>query len=202
VSEPDDGWSLLQLAELLRAGEQLLRAGVGALGEVTPDLPPGRTAVVSAAQTTELRELGEAVADLACRIQALTERLPQWDLELTIDGVSARAVEDLAGGIIDPARVLLAARVTPAGPGWRALARALRTGDAHGAWDGLAARDLLARFRGADEPLVQRVLAAAQLPPDEPLAAHDAQAVARLAAALEEHAPGEGNAPSADVRRG
>jgi hypothetical protein len=191
VSDRDDGWPLLQLAELLRAAETLLRVGVRTLDEVGPDLPPRRTVVVPAARTSELRELGEALAELAGRVQTLTERLPARDIALNADGVSACAAEDLASGIIDPVRALLAARVTAVGPGWRALARALRTGDAHAAWDRLAARDLLVRFRGADERLVRRVLAVAQLPPEEPLAAHDAPAVARLAAALEEHAPGE-----------
>jgi hypothetical protein len=189
VSEGSAAWSLLQLTELLRAGDGLLRSGLQVLDGIEGELENGDAVVLSHCDLVGLRELGEALTELASRVQSLIDQLPREAVEVTAAALARGALEDLASGVIDPSRARLAARVAPVGPGWRALAHALRTTDAHAAWDDVAAEELLGSFRGVERTLVRRVLAAARLPAGETFAAYGTPDVARLAAALEEHAP-------------
>jgi hypothetical protein len=189
VSEQPSGWSVLQIAELVRAADALLLDGLERLPGVTADLPEDADVVLPSADTAELRALGELLAELAGQLQTLTDELPDGAVDVDYHEIAEAAADDLARGIIDPARALLAARVLPVETGWRALARALRSTDTHAAWDATSAAELLRSFRGADERLVARVLAVARLAPETSFGACDESAMARLAAALEEHAP-------------
>jgi hypothetical protein len=190
VSDEAGAWSLLQLAALLRTGQRLLRPGIVTLEELTAELPEDRVVRVSTFAVQELHEIGETLAELAGRMQALLAQLPDGDLEVTSAALAREALEDLAQGILDPLRLRLAASAVPAGAGWCALARSLRTTDAHTAWEGIGAEQLLGCFRGADPRLVQRVVAVAELPAGA-FPAYDTCDVVRLVAALEEHAPVE-----------
>jgi len=174
----------------MRAADALLLDGLTRLPPITADPAGGEEEIaLAAADVARLRAVADALAELAERLQGLAGALPPEDLEATREQVAEAAAEDLAHGIIDPARARLAARMLSVGPGWRALARALRSSDVHVAWGGMSAGTLLGCFRDADERLVARVLAVAQLPPGTPLSGCDADAAKRLAAALEEHAP-------------
>jgi hypothetical protein len=189
VSEHPSGWPVLQIAELVRAADALLLDGLARLPGITAELPEDADVVLASTDSAELRALGELLAELAGHLQTLTEGLPEGDVDVVYHDVADAAADDLASGIIDPARALLAARVLPIETGWPALAKALRSTDTHAAWDGTSVGELLRTFRGADEQLVVRVLTVAELAPETPFDAFDACAVARLAAALEEHAP-------------
>ncbi|HYV14751.1 MAG TPA: hypothetical protein VE972_01875 [Conexibacter sp.] len=191
MSEEAPSWSLLQIAELLRTGDDLLLPRLAALHAVTPELANGDEIAVAADEAAELRMLAEALAEVAGRLQTLIEDVPDGELGVAYGEVAAGAAEDLGRGIIDPARALLAARVLDVATGWRALAHALRNADTHAAWERTTIAGLLGRFRGVDERTLRRVLAAAEIDADAAFAACDEHATARLAAALEEHAPAE-----------
>ena len=186
-----DAWALVQAAELVRDGDALLLAGLALLQDVRPDIAELDEVGLSAEELAELSTIGEALAELGSRIQSLTAQLPMGSVRLTHAEVADGSAEDLCRGIIDPQRVTLAARVLPVGAGWHMLAQALKSADTHAGWQRLAIEDLLAGFRGATSALVDRVLAAAELHPDAELADCDEWDIARLAAALEEHAPVE-----------
>jgi len=189
MSEGHVAWSLLQLAELLRTVDEQVRHAMPILDEVAAGLcAQDGAARVGAGELARLREAGEALADLASRIHAIGDELPFEAVELDVEGLAAVALEDLAGGIIDPARARLAARTARAHDGWPALGRALRTSDAHTAWEGIGVGELLGSFRGAEPELVDRVLSVAELPADATFPACEPAAIGRLAVALEEHA--------------
>jgi hypothetical protein len=192
LSEDPASWSLLQIAELLRTGDDLLLPRLAALHAVTPELGDGEEVTIAADEAAELRALAEALAEVAGRLQTLIDDVPDGEVGVVYEEVAAGAAEDLGHGIIDPARALLAARVLDAGAGWRALARALRQADTHAAWGRTTIGGLLARFRGVDERMLRRVLAVAEVEPEAAFATCDASTTARLAAALEEHAPVRG----------
>jgi hypothetical protein len=186
-----EAWALVQAAELVRDGDALLLSGLALLHDVRPDIDEYDEIGLTHDEMAELATLGEALAELAGRLQALTAQLPDGNVRLTHAEIAEGASEDLARGIIDPERVTLAARLLPAGSGWYTLAQALRNADTHAAWKQLTIDELLGGFRGATSTLVQRVLSAAELPAETELSCCDEWDVARLAAALEEHAPVE-----------
>ncbi len=189
VSELEPAWSLLQAAELLRACDRLVLPALATLHGIDADRLVQEDRTLSADDVSALRRTGEQLYDLVERLHLLLERLPDEAVEITHADVARAARDDLAEGVVDAARLLLAAHVLHVGQGWRALARSLRTADVHGAWECLTAGELLERFHGADAALVARALAAAELPAETPLARCDGAQLARLAAALEEHAP-------------
>jgi hypothetical protein len=191
VSDEPASWLLLQIAELLRTGDDLLLPRLAALHAVTPELGEDDAVVIAAHEAVALRALAESLAELAGRLQTLVEGVPGGEVEVVYDEVTAGAAEDLGHGIIDPERALLAARVLDVGIGWRALAHALRNADTHAAWDCTTVGGLLARFRGVDERMLRRVLAVAEVDAHAAFATCDEYTTARLASALEEHAPVE-----------
>ena len=102
------------------------------------------------------------------------------------------AAVDLASGILDPRRVLVAARLLDVERGWPALADSLAAGDVVSAWGGLTVDALLGRFRGADPSDVALVTAEADLvEPDVPFSACPPARLAALAGALRAHAKGQ-----------
>ena len=186
-----EAWTLLQAAELVRTGDALLLSGLALLHEVGPDLDEYDEVVLTAGELAEVVRIGDELAELAARLQTLTEQLPDGDVHVTHADLAEGAADELRHGIIDPLRVALAARVLPAGSGWHTLAQALRSADTHAAWGQLTLDELLGRFRGATSTLVQRVLSVAELSAETELSACDEWDVERLAEALEQHAPVE-----------
>lgn len=186
-----EAWALVQAAELVRAGDVLLLSALTHLHGVDADVEEGEAIVLGAEEVAEIAALGDALGELAGQLQTLTSLLPSGGLAVTHDDVAAGAAEDLEHGIIDPLRVALAARVLGVGAGWHALAHGLRAADTHGAWGRMTIDDVLGHFRGASEELVQNVLASAGLSSGAELANCEDWEIARLAGALEEHAPVE-----------
>ena len=185
-------WRLVQIGELLRrshrAHEQAL-AQVDRI-EVGAELSATGTVTLTDAVAGELEALGEAIAELASELQVLTAGLPEEAVEVAAEDVRREAADDLATGIFDEARALLAARVLPVHDGWPALAAGLRGSDAHWGWEQLTVAQLVGGFRGVHARDVARVLGEAGMPARRPFAACEHGQLMRLAAALDRHAAG------------
>lgn len=183
------GWTLVQLSELVRRAEELLLDGITLAGphthagmpaDATIELAPGELQRVAAA-------LAEGV-EIAEQLKLLAARLPADPVLARYDAVRDAAAADVANGIVDPRRLLLAARLLDVAHGWPALAASLAAGDVVSTWDGLTVETLLGRFRGADPQLVEQVVAAAGLEHGSRFADCPAEQLAALAAGLRRHA--------------
>ena len=116
------GWTLVQLSELVRRAEELLLDGITLAGphthagmpaDATIELAPGELQRVAAA-------LAEGV-EIAEQLELLAARLPADPVLARYDAVRDAAAADVANGIVDPRRLLLAARlldVATAGRRW------------------------------------------------------------------------------------
>jgi hypothetical protein len=185
------GWTLVQLSELVRRAEELLLDGITLVG------PHAHAGMASDAtielREAELRRVGQALAEgveIADQLELLAARLPGGAIAAGWEAVRDAAATDLAGGIVDPRRVVLAARVLDVAHGWPALAASLAEGDAVSAWDSLTVDELLGRFRDADPRVVEQVVEEAGLRPGTPFAACPSERLTALAAGLRRHASG------------
>jgi hypothetical protein len=182
-------WTLVQAGALMRTAEELL---VECLRTVGPDAHAGfgEDARLSLRQeeVEALHALLAELADVGDRLRVLGDCLPATGLELRYEDLREAATEDLASGVADPGRALLAARVLHLADGWPALADALRSGDAHADWHEVTVAQLLRRFRGVDATLVRSVLDDAGIGAEAPFADCLPEQLDALAAALEAHA--------------
>jgi hypothetical protein len=185
------GWTLVQLSELVRRAEELLLDGITLAG------PHAHAGMASDATIElgagELRRVARALAEgveIAEQLELLAARLPGGAIAAGWEGVRDAAAADLAGGIVDPRRVVLAARVLDVAHGWPALAASLAEGDAVSAWDRLTVDELLGRFRDADPRAVAQVVEEAGLQPGTFFAACPSKQLTALAAGLRRHASG------------
>lgn len=186
------GWTLVQLSELIRRAEELLLDGITLVGpHVHAGIGDGTAIELGAA---ELRRVGSVVAEgveIAEQLELLAARLPDGPVAADYGAVRDAAADDLARGIVDPRRVLLAARVLDAASGWPALAASLHAGDVVSAWGTLTIEQLLGRFRAADPRLVEQVATEAGLEPGTRFSACPPEQLAELAAGLRRHASGQ-----------
>ena len=180
-------WVALQVAEQLRAIERIATDAVRACEALDPDAAVVSEPRISSGEIGELKLLCESLAELTARTDQLAGQLPDDALDVDGDDVAGAAAADLAAGIIDPARVQLAARVLPSNAGWHALSQGLRSTDTHASWDDVSIGELLGAFRGATEQDVQQVLESADVSGTLEFATCDPATLQRLAAALEEH---------------
>lgn len=186
------GWTLVQLSELVRRAEELLLDGITLVG-------PHAHAAMAPDATIELGpvELERVVAalaeggEIAEQLELLAARLPGDAVVASYDAVRRAAAADLANGIVDPRRLLLAARILDVAHGWPALAGSLTVGDVVSAWEGLTLAELLSRFRDAEPELVARVAAEAGVDPRARLADCLPAQLAALAQGLRRHATGQ-----------
>jgi hypothetical protein len=197
MSEVDDGagragWTLVQVSELVRRAEELLLDGITLVGpHAHAGMPPDATIALDEAA---VRRVGRALAEgleIAEQLELLAVRLPGGTIAADWAAVRDAAAADLANGIVDPRRVLLAARVLDVSHGWRALAASLAEGDAVSAWDRLTVDELLGRFRDADPRVVAQVVAAAGLDPGTRFATCRSEQLMALAAELRRYASGQ-----------
>jgi hypothetical protein len=143
-------------------------------------------AVVAPAVTVALlKRTGSEIVDEAAQLESLVAGLPESEIRVTPASVRVGAAAQLADGILDVRTVLLAASVLPVDEGWRALASALRTSDAHEFWSETTVADVLGRFRGAKPAVAGRLLHEAQIDPSALWPSLPAASVARLAGLLE-----------------
>jgi hypothetical protein len=180
-------WQLVQIAELVRRAEQLHLGAMRLLApETRAEMPVGTIATMSAAEIQQLAATAAEGAEIAEQMRQLAERLPGEDVEIAYEDVREAAATDLAQGVLDPYRVLVAARVLDVATGWPALAEALRVVDIRDSWTGWTPRRMLSAFRGAGRKLVSHALQLADVPTDAVYSDCTADQLARLAAAIDE----------------
>jgi hypothetical protein len=186
------GWTLIQVSELVRRAEELLLDGITLVGphahagigaDATIELTPAELRRV-AASLTEGVEIAE-------QLELLAARLPEERVEASYAAVRDAVAADLARGIVDPRRVVLAARILDVAHGWPALAASLAAGDVVSAWDGLTVELLLGRFRDADPGIVALVAAEAGVEPGARFCACPPPQLTALADGLRRHASGQ-----------
>ncbi|HET6447844.1 MAG TPA: hypothetical protein VFG31_01950 [Conexibacter sp.] len=197
MSEPADdagraGWTLVQLSEAVRRAEELLLDGITLVGPHAHAAMPAGTAIELGADAMRhvVASLTEGV-EIAEQLELLAARLPEAGLVASYEAVRDAAAADLADGIVDPRRVLLAARVLDVAQGWQALAASLAAGDVVSAWGALTVEQLLGRFRGADPRVVAQVAEEAGVERNAQFATCPAERLAALAAGLRRHASGQ-----------
>lgn len=180
-------WRLVQVAELLRRSHRLHEEALAELDriEVAGQLAADGSITLSAPTTGELECYAEAIADLASQLRLLTNDLPTETVEIAARDVAREAAADLAEGIFDEQRALLAARVLSVEEGWPPLVEALLGSDAHWGWETTGVAELLGTFRHADPVDVARVVEEAGVDPHVPLALCTAEQIDRLTAAID-----------------
>jgi hypothetical protein len=169
------GWRLVQIADLLRRSHALHLDALERIERLGD----------AAGLPADLERLSDAIADLVGQLQVLARGLPDERVEVGLDDVQAGAAIDLAAGIYDEARALLAARVLDAGDGWPALAEALRSTDAHWDWETVTVERLLGSFRDVGAGEVAAALAAAGIDAPLPFASCTTGQALGLASALD-----------------
>lgn len=186
------GWTLVQISELVQRAEELLFDGVTLVGpHAHAAMPSGATIELGAEQ---LRRIGRSLiegVEISEQLELLAARLPDAGIEASYEAVRGAVAADLASGIVEPRRALLAARLLDVPHGWEALAASLAAGDVVSAWGALTVEELLERFRDADPRAVEQVVEAAGLEPGTRFAACSAERLAELAAGLRRHASGQ-----------
>jgi hypothetical protein len=179
-------WRLVLIAELLCHVEQLHLVALRLLApEARAEMPEGTAATMAAAEIEQLVATLTDGAEIAEQVHLLAQALPDEDIEIAYEDVRDAAAADLAGGLLDPERAFVAARVLDVGTGWPALADGLRTVDVHESWTDRTPRALLSAFRGAGRQLVRRAVQHAGLAPERAFDECHADELARLADAID-----------------
>src|SRR5205085_8678047 len=132
----------------------------------------------------ELRRVAASLlegVEISEQLELLAARLPGDQIDAPYDAVREAIAEDLATGILEPRRVLLAARLLDVPHGWEALAASLAAGDVVSAWGALTVEELLGRFRDADPRVVAQVAQEAGLESGARFATCPAEQLAALA---------------------
>jgi hypothetical protein len=185
MSGTSPAWDVVQIAELVRAGEERLLRALRTLNvDARVTMPEQSGWVLSGEEAEELRTVLIEHSETAEQLRALAERLPEQGVAATYVDVRDGAAAALSDGILDPAAVAMAAAVLDVRVGWRALADSLASTDVRSAWTTRGVADLLGAFRGADRRLVQSALREADIAPEERWPDLSATSTRRLAAAL------------------
>jgi hypothetical protein len=186
------GWTLVQLSELVRRAEELLLDGITLVGpQAHAGMASDATIALGAAELNRVADTLTEGVEIAEQLELLAARLPAGAVEARYEAVRDAAAADLADGIVDPRRVLLAARLLDVRHGWPALAASLVAGDVVSAWGALTVGELIGRFRDADARAAARVVEEAGLRPGSRFAACPAEQLAAVAAGLRRHASGQ-----------
>ena len=176
----------------MRRAEELLLDGITLVGpHAHAGMPSEATIELGADGVRRVAASLIEGVEISEQLELLAARLPDEAIEAPYDAVRDAVVADLAGGIVEPRRALLAARLLDVPSGWDALAASLAAGDVVSAWGGLTVEELLGRFRGADPRAVAQVVEEAGLEPGARFAACPAERLAALAAGLRRHASGK-----------
>jgi hypothetical protein len=186
------GWTLVQISELVRRAEELLLDGIALVGpHAHAAMSPSATIELNA---DELRRVAGSLlegVEIAEQLELLAARLPDGGIAASYEALSGAVAADLASGIVEPRRVLLAARLLDVSRGWEALAASLAAGDVVSAWGSLTVEELLGRFRGADPRRIAHVVEEAGLASGTRFAACPSEQLAALAAGLRRRASGQ-----------
>jgi hypothetical protein len=184
LDENQDSWRLFQIASLLRHAERLHLPILATLRPLGPGLSDHASVRLSPAELEEIEATAAAIADLADQLDGLAERLSVRPLEITRAKAKGPAAAELAWGIFDRSKALLAAQLLDRLEGWSALASSLRSTDAHNAWGNVTVAQMLGCFRGVDPRFLATALSEADVPAEAIFAECDRDAVARLARVL------------------
>jgi hypothetical protein len=123
-------WTVVQIAELVRADEGLLLRALGQLDpDARADMPDEGSWTLSGQDADELRTLLTQHRDIAEHLHALAELLPDHGVTTTYPEVRNGAAQALAEGILDPCLLIVTVSVLDVRTGWRALAEALTSTD-------------------------------------------------------------------------
>lgn len=180
-------WRLVEIAELVRRGERLHLGAMRLLpSEVRAEMPEGADATVPAADVEELAGIAAESLEIAEQVRQLAQSLPDEDIEVVYADVREAAATDLAQGMLDHERVLLAARVLDVRSGWPALAEALRVVDIRDSWTHAMPRRTLSAFRRAGRQVVSRALQLAGLSAEATYADCTPEQLANLARAIDD----------------
>jgi len=117
------GWTLIQISELVRRAEELLLDGIPLVGSHAHAGMPSDVTIELGAD--ELRRVVAALlegVEISEQLELLAARLPGDRIDAPYDAVRDAIADDLATGIVEPRRVLLAARLLDVPTGWEALA--------------------------------------------------------------------------------
>jgi hypothetical protein len=186
------GWTLVQISELVRRAEELLLDGIALVGPHAHAAMPSQATIEVGAD--ELRRVGASLVEgveISEQLELLAARLPAGGIAASYDEVRAAAAADLAAGIVEPRRALLAARMLDVSHGWKALAASLAAEDVVSTWGTLTVEALLGRFRDADPRVVAQVVEEAGLAPQTRFDACPSERLEALAAGLRRHASGQ-----------
>lgn len=186
MDRPSPSWRLVLIAELLRQVEQLHLEAMRLLApETCAEIADGTVATMAAAEIEQLVATLADGAEMGEQIRLLAQVLPGEDIEIAYEDVRDAAAVDLAAGVLDPERALIAARVLDVGTGWPALAEGLRALDVRDGWGARTPRALLSEFRGAGRQLVAQAAQRAGLVPERTFEECSAEELARLADAID-----------------
>lgn len=186
------GWTVVQISELVRRAEELLLDGIALVGPHSHAGMPSEATVELGVD--EVRRVTASLVEgveIAEQLELLAARLPGGAIVASYEEVRDAAAADLAAGIVEPRRALLAARLLDVRNGWKALAASLTAGDVVSAWGGLTIEALLGRFRDADPRVVAQVVEEAGLAPGTRFDACPSEQLVALAAELRRHASGQ-----------
>jgi hypothetical protein len=152
-------WTVVQIAELVRADEELLLRALGHLDrDARADMPDDGAWTLSGQDADELRTLLTQHRDIAEHLHGLAEHLPEYGVTATYPDVRDGAAQALAEGILDPRLVIVTVSVLDVRTGWRALAEALTSTDVRTSWTTFDLEHLLGAFRHADRRLIRAAL--------------------------------------------
>jgi hypothetical protein len=173
------------MAEVLRSTSRLISDADEYLRDLTVRMPADTITQIPHDRVAAIATIADDVAQLAMRAQSLGEVLHGRPLEVAYLDVAADAAADLADGVADPQRAMLAAQLLNFPEGWRALADCLRTVEVHETWHGVTVGTMLSAFRGVSPQLARQAAATANLAPGTEFTACSPDDIARLATALE-----------------
>lgn len=152
-------WRLVEIAELVRRGEQLHLSAMSLLpAEVRAEMPKETDTTMPAVDIEQLASIAVESVEIAEQVRQLAQSLPDEDVAIVYEDVREAAAADLEQGVLDHERVLVAARVLEVRNGWPALAEALRVVDIRDSWTHATPCRTLSAFRGAGRQLVSRAL--------------------------------------------
>lgn len=180
-----DIWTVVRVGEALARAEQQHLAMLRLLDRNARVTMPERARwTLGTSALAQMRELLHEQATTMELLHSLAADFPAEEVHATYPQLRDGAAGDLASGILDPDRALLAARALDTGTGWAALADALCAIDVRTLWPRLTLGELLGAFRGADRHAVRRILTEAGLTPDDAFANCPPAKLARLASVL------------------
>jgi len=186
----DHAWTLLRLAELLRALEWHQGRALRIVYRLDPRMGPTFAVTLKAAQVEFLHREADEIAQLADQIDALVAALPAEEpVAVAYEDIRVSAECVLReGDTLDAMTVLLAAQVLDRSTGLPALAEGLRAGGTYTSWDEMAVGSLVGAFRGVSPQLARRIVTAAHMAPGTEIAGCHADEIAQLAEQLDLHA--------------